>query len=150
MIVSLCNTDPDQKEMDEICNAFLGPEVREKYVFKEKPKKALNNKQIKASKTEKKPEDSRAQEGNKLTQKCGINNALICRKTTPAPATLSLPNTSPSPTKGTSQTRSKPKKTLKPTMKSKSKSRRPSKKNFKPAKQNQISKGQRTKKEQTR
>ena len=136
--------------MDEICNAFLGPEVRGKYVFKEKPKKGLNSKQTKASTTEKQPENSRTQQENRLTQKCGINNALICRKTTPTTATLSLPNTSPSPTIGSSQPRSKPQKTFKPTIKSKSKSRRPNKKNSRPAKQNQISKGQRIKKEQSR
>ena len=147
---SLCNIDPDQKEMDEICNAFLGPEVREKYVIKEKPKKVFNKKQLKASKKERQPEDSRAEAEDKLTHKCGINNALICKRTTPAPTTLSLPYATPSPTKGTAQPRNNPKKSLKPTEKSKLKSRRPSKKNSKPAKRNQISKSKRTKKEQPR
>ena len=34
---NLCNTDPSAKEMDEICNAYLGPEIRAKYQQNIKP-----------------------------------------------------------------------------------------------------------------
>jgi len=36
---NLCNTDPSAKEMDEICNAYLGPEIRAKYQQNFKPAK---------------------------------------------------------------------------------------------------------------
>ena len=149
---SLCNVDPDQKEMDEICNAFLGPEVREKYSSKQKPMKVFNKKPKKASKKEKLPESPRAQE-DKLTQKCGINNTLICRKTTPTADTFSSPNTPHSPTIVTSKPKSKQKNSLKSKSKSKtasfkSRSRNTGKKKSKSFRQNQISK--RGKTEQTR
>ena len=151
---SLCNVDPDQKEMDEICNAFLGPEVREKYISKQNPKKVFNKKPKKASKEEKLPESPRAQE-NKITQKCGINNTLICRKTTPTADTFSSPNTPHSQTVFTSKPKSKQNNSLKSKSKSKtasfkSRSRITGKKKSKLSRQNKISKRQRGKKEQTR
>merc|ERR1711915_12950 len=51
----LCNTDPSQKEMDKICNAYLGPEVRAKYKSKSKVPSKSKNKQI--SKTKNKKEE---------------------------------------------------------------------------------------------
>jgi len=36
---NLCNTDPSAKEMDEICDAYLGPEIRAKYLKNSKPAK---------------------------------------------------------------------------------------------------------------
>jgi len=46
----LCNTDPSQKEMDKICNAYLGPEVRAKYKNKSKIPSKAKNKQISKTK----------------------------------------------------------------------------------------------------
>ena len=103
-IHSLCNKDPDQKQMDAICDAFLGPEVRAKYKAVKPEKKTQPKKSMSKKKTRQNPEKvnkstfssevprSKVAPGTEL---CGINNALICRKTTAASVTTPL--TTPSP-----------------------------------------------------
>ena len=105
---SLCNKDPDQKQMDAICNAFLGPEVRAKYKTAKPGKKTKPKKPKNKSKTKQKPGKlskasflaevprSQVEPGTEL---CGVNNALICRKTTAA--TITTPLTTPSPPRQT-------------------------------------------------
>lgn len=96
---NLCNTDPDQKQMDEICNSFLGAEVRRKYGThrpnKTKPGKKIEKKVSKHGKKSFLKEVPRSQ-SDPGTEKCGINNALLCRRTSPDPTT---PLTTPSPRK---------------------------------------------------
>jgi len=156
---SLCNKDPDQKQMDAICNSYLGPEVRAKYKSvkpekKTNPKKPRNKKKKKAgpnpgkvSKTTFLAEVPRSQT-EAGTELCGINNALICRKSTAAGITTPL--TTPSPRQIFTQrpeTRVTPKARppqtanprLKTTTKPKSRKPRPGKAKSKSAKQNQIS-----------
>ena len=155
----MCNKDPDQKQMDAICNSYLGPEVRAKYKSvkpekKTNPKKPRNKKKKKAgpnpgkvSKTTFLAEVPRS-ETEAGTELCGINNALICRKSTAAGITTPL--TTPSPRQIFTQrpeTRVTPKARppqtanprLKTTTKPKSRKPRPGKAKSKSAKQNHIS-----------
>jgi len=106
---SLCNTDPDQKQMDIICNGFLGPEVRNKYAppLKKRPKKkdkkhkkGNKNKIFRKNKSRKElliSKESTSDNQNEAlsqTEPCGINKSLVCMKTTPA---VTSPLTTPSP-----------------------------------------------------
>ena len=145
--------------MDAICNSYLGPEVRAKYKSvkpekKTNPKKPGNKKKKKAgpnpgkvSKTTFLAEVPRSQT-EAGTELCGINNALICRKSTAA--SITTPLTTPSPRQIFTQrpeTRVTPKARppqtanprLKTTTKPKSRKPRPGKAKSKSAKQNQIS-----------
>ena len=180
---SLCNKDPDQKQMDAICNAFLGPEVRAKYKTAKPGKKTKPKKPKNKSKAKQKPGKlskasflaevprSQVEPGTEL---CGVNNALICRKTTAA--TITTPLTTPSPPRQTFTkrpqtrvtTRARPPQTpqtrvtpqakppqtpnprLKPTFKPASRKSRPSKSKFKSTKQNQISSRSKGKKGKSR
>jgi len=104
----LCNKDPDQKQMDAICNASLGPEVRAKYKTAKPGKNTKPKKPKTKSKAKQKPGKlskatflaevprSQVEPGTEL---CGVNNALICRKTTAA--TITTPLTTPSPPRQT-------------------------------------------------
>ena len=104
----MCNKDPDQKQMDSICNSFLGPEIRAKYKSAKpgkntKPKKPRSKKKKttagqnpgKVSKSSFLAEVPRSQPVDPGTELCGINNALICRKSTAA--SITTPLTTPSP-----------------------------------------------------
>ena len=156
---SLCNKDPDQKQMDAICNSYLGPEVRAKYKSvkpekKTNPKKPRNKNKKKTgpnpgkvSKTTFLAEVPRSQT-EAGTELCGINNALICRKSTAG--SITTPLTTPSPRQIFTQrpeTRVTPKarppqtanSRLKTTTKPKLRKPRPGKAKSKSAKQNQIS-----------
>jgi len=55
---NLCNTDPSAKEMDQICNAYLGPEIRAKYEKNFKPPKTKPAKPFKKTpnKTTRRPD----------------------------------------------------------------------------------------------
>jgi len=110
---SLCNSDPDQKEMDKICNTFLGPEVRAKYnkdsIKKKKPKKKNKGKKFQKANLKKSIkientrltqliEETRSNKSPSLrTEPCGVNNSLICLKSTPAVSTsrVTSPHTTP-------------------------------------------------------
>jgi len=95
--------------MDSICNSFLGPEVRAKYKSKpgknSKPKKPRSKKKKtgtgsgqnrgKVIKSSFLAEVPRSQPVDPGTELCGINNALICRKSTAA--SITTPLTTPSP-----------------------------------------------------
>ena len=163
----MCNKDPDQKQMDAICNSYLGPEIRAKYKSvkpekKTKPKKPRNKKKKKtgpnpgkASKTTFLAEVPRSQ-AESGTELCGINNALICRKSTAA-SIITTPLTTPSPrqifTTQRPETRVTPKATkprLKTTSKPKLRKPRPGKAKSKSAKQNQISSRSKGKKGKSR
>ena len=166
----MCNKDPDQKQMDSICNSFLGPEVRAKYKSVKKPrentkpkkprskkKKAASGKNPgKVSKSSFLAEVPRSQQAEPGTEPCGTNNALICRKSTAA--SITTPLTTPSPRQiftQRPQTRVIPKATPNPRLKTTSKPKlrkpRPGKKGkSKSAKQNQISSRSKGKKGKSR
>lgn len=161
----MCNKDPDQKQMDTICNSFLGPEVRAKYKYVKpgkntKPKKPRSKKKTAGQKPGKKflaeVPRSQAEPGTEL---CGINNALICRKSTAA--SITTPLTTPSPrqiftqrpeTRVTPKARppQTPNPRLKTTSKPKLRKPRPGKAKSKSAKQNQISSRSKGKKGKSR
>jgi len=129
---NLCNTDPSAKEMDKICNAFLGPEVRAKYNTNIKPQKGKPtkpNKKIPTNNTNK----------AKTTRK---PNRKEKTKTTRRPTTTRRPITTRRPT-----TTRRPSTTRRPTTAKRPISKRPrptknkpkqNKGKFKPAKQNNI------------
>jgi len=174
--------------MDSICNSFLGPEVRAKYKSKpgknSKPKKPRSKKKKKTGtgsgqnrgkviKSSFLAEVPRSQPVDPGTELCGINNALICRKSTAA--SITTPLTTPSPrqiftqrpqTRGTAkatQTRvtskaaqttrvtgkAQPRPTPNPRLKTTSKPK-PGKAKSKSAKQNQISSRSKGKKGKSR
>ena len=117
---NLCNTDPSTKEMDKICNAYLGPEIRAKY---EKNFKTQKPKQTKPSK----------QRPNKDTSRPEIKRTerpTTTRPTTRRPATRRPKTKRPSKNKAKSKKgKGKPssKKTIdKKTGKGKTKSNRKS------------------------
>jgi hypothetical protein len=165
---SLCNKDPDQKQMDSICNSFLGPEVRAKYQPVKKPEKKTKPKKPRSKKKKKTGASGQVSKSSFLaelprsqeqaepgTELCGINNALICRKSTAA--SITTPLTTPSPRQIFTQrpqtrvTGKAPNPRLKTTSKPKLRKPRPSSKvKSKSANQNQISSRSKGKKGKSR